>query len=137
MIPETPSTVELAASTEAPDLYPGQPAASTVTTQVEQLWATWRELATTRLRIAALELRTAGNGLSLMLAMAVAAGGVLTATWLFALSLLLYWSVQYGFDWRIAGAVLIACNLVGAYMLVKAIRARSACLLFNTLRSSL
>lgn len=139
MIPETPSAVELAA-TDAPDLYPGppsSPAKSGVLAEAEQLWSTWRELALTRLEVAALELHNAGNGLALMLAMAVAVGSVLTATWLFTLGLLLYWSVQHGIDWRVGGVVFIACNLLGAYALVQAIRSRSESLLFRTLRSSL
>ena len=139
MIPETPSAVELAAS-DVPDLYPGppsSPAKSGVLAEVAQLWSTWCDLALTRLEMAALELHHAGNGLALMLAMAVAVGSVLTATWLFTLGMLLYWSVQHGIDWRVGGAVFIACNLLGAYALVQGIRTRSECLLFRTLRSSL
>ena len=138
MITSTPDSAALtSAELRKTTADNAQPGAAGVIDRVELLWSTWRELALTKVEIAAVELRQAGLSLATMLAMAVALGSLVTATWLFVLGLILYWSFLHGVDWRLAGVAVIACNVIGGYALVQVIRSRSDPLLFKTLRSSL
>ena len=104
---------------------------------VHSLLAVWREIALSRLSLFALEIKRATLSFSGIDGMAVAIGLLLASTWLIFLALTLYWAIEGGMSWNVAGAIMLAANLVAAGSLILAIRNASEKLTFTATRQSL
>ena len=105
--------------------------------QARALLDTWRDMADARMGIAALEVRRAGEALSLMLVLSTLAASVVSALWLLLVMLGVWGLTTLG--WRVPTAIgiAVATNLALVTVLALRIRALARRLTFEHTRRAL
>ncbi len=112
------------------------PSASGLLEEVKSLWHELRGLVHDQLTLAALETRSAGNSLVIMIAAGVMVAALLSSAWLGLMGAAVLWLIAIGVMASIAMLLTVVANLALALILYNVIRRQSRHLQFPaTLRA--